>query len=121
MKTLKFSLMAVLVGMSLGQVQAQDAHAGHHPQADNATKPSDSVQASAADAATSDMADGTIKKMDPALGKVTLKHGEIKSLQMPPMTMIYKANPELLKGLQVGGEVKFAVDSKMNITRIEKK
>jgi Cu(I)/Ag(I) efflux system protein CusF len=52
--------------------------------------------------------DGEVKRIDPDSGKVTLKHGEIKSLDMPAMQMSYRvADPAWLKTLQVGDKVKF--------------
>jgi Cu/Ag efflux protein CusF len=51
-----------------------------------------------------------------------LKHGEIKNLQMPPMTMVFTAKEAAqLEGLTKGDNVLFAVDQNMNITHIEKK
>ena len=71
---------------------------------------------------TLEMTQGEVKKIDPKTGKVTLKHGEIKNLQMPPMTMVFSAKEAAqLEGLNKGDNVLFAVDQNMNITHIEKK
>ena len=35
------------------------------------------------------MTEAEVRKVDKAHGKVTLKHGEIKNLDMPPMTMVF--------------------------------
>ena len=71
---------------------------------------------------TMEMTQGEVKKIDPKTGKVTLKHGEIKNLQMPPMTMVFSAKEAAqLEGLNKGDNVLFAVDQNMNITHIEKK
>lgn len=57
--------------------------------------------------------DGEIRKLDTVQGKVTIKHGEIKALDMPAMTMVYKALPStLLDGLAVGDQVSFEADKK---------
>ena len=62
-------------------------------------------------AAWAEPVDGEVRKVDPDAGKVTLKHGEIKNLDMPAMQMSYKvANPEWLKTLQVGDKVRFTAD-----------
>lgn len=54
------------------------------------------------------MADGDVKKVDPDLGKITLKHGEIKELEMPPMTMVYVVEDKAaLASLKPGDKVKF--------------
>ena len=55
--------------------------------------------------------DGEVTKIDLAQARVTLKHGEIKNLDMPPMTMVFRvANPKLLERLAVGDKVRFAAD-----------
>ncbi|OGB03397.1 MAG: copper-binding protein [Burkholderiales bacterium RIFCSPHIGHO2_12_FULL_69_20] len=49
-----------------------------------------------------------VRKVDRAQGKVTLRHGEIKNLDMPPMTMVFRvADPKLLDGLAEGAKVRF--------------
>lgn len=55
-------------------------------------------------------------------GKVTIKHGEIKNLDMPPMTMVFTmAEPSMLTNLKAGDKVRFVVEQqngKMVITQI---
>ncbi|WP_275272354.1 copper-binding protein [Limnobacter sp. P1] len=71
--------------------------------------------------ANADMTQGEIKKIDSKNGKVTLKHGEIKNLQMPPMTMVFTAKDKAqLEGLSKGDNVMFSVDKDMNLTHIQK-
>lgn len=69
--------------------------------------------------------DGEVKKIDADAGKITLKHGEIKNLDMPAMQMAYRvADPNWLKNLQVGDKVKFSADKvngQFTVTAIEKK
>lgn len=46
---------------------------------------------------------GVIKKVDLAQSKVTVKHEEIKNLEMPSMTMVFFApDPKVLEGLEAG-------------------
>jgi Cu/Ag efflux protein CusF len=53
-------------------------------------------------------ADAEVRKIDKAQGRITLKHGEIKSLDMPPMTMVFRVkDPAMLEGVAVGDKVKF--------------
>ena len=40
--------------------------------------------------------DGEVRKIDKAAGKITIKHGEIKNLDMPPMQMVFRAQPPAL-------------------------
>jgi Cu/Ag efflux protein CusF len=38
----------------------------------------------------SDMADGEVREIDKDAKKITLRHGELKQLDMPPMTMVFQ-------------------------------
>jgi Cu(I)/Ag(I) efflux system protein CusF len=59
-------------------------------------------------AAAEPLSDGTIKKLDLPAGKVTIAHGEIANLKMPPMTMSFKAkDPAMLKQWKEGDKVRF--------------
>ncbi len=54
---------------------------------------------------------GEVTKLDKTGGRITLKHGEIKNLDMPPMSMTFRvANPKLLDGVTVGDRVHFAAE-----------
>ena len=68
------------------------------------------------------MSDGVVRRIDLSNGKITLKHGPIANLDMPPMTMVYTVRPpSLLKGLNVGDTVKFhaeEVDGNYIVTAI---
>lgn len=52
-----------------------------------------------------------VRRIDAATGKISLKHGEIPNLDMPPMTMVFQVkNAALLDGLKVGDPVTVTVD-----------
>ena len=67
---------------------------------------------------------GEVTKVDRAQGRITLKHGEIKNLDMPPMTMVFQvADPKLLDGVSAGDRVRFAaekVDGRYTVTALAK-
>lgn len=69
------------------------------------------------------LADGEVRKIDKAQGKITLKHGRIESLDMPGMTMVFRmAEPARLDALKEGDTVKFAAEKRngaYTVTRIE--
>ncbi|GAB3478508.1 copper-binding protein [Polaromonas eurypsychrophila] len=62
-------------------------------------------------AAPADMADGEIRKVDMDNKKITIKHGEIKNLDMPGMTMVFQAkDPALLGKVKAGDKVRFKAE-----------
>ncbi|HYN58780.1 MAG TPA: copper-binding protein [Rubrivivax sp.] len=68
--------------------------------------------------------DAEVVKVDKAQGKITLRHGEMKALDMPPMTMVFRvSNPALLERVAVGDKVRFdaaKVDGTYTVTAIGK-
>ena len=77
-------------------------------------------------AASAQSADGEVRKIDEAAGKITLKHGPIKALDMTDdsMTMVFRVqDPAMLKKVKVGDKVKFdagRVNGQITVTRMEK-
>ncbi len=62
----------------------------------------------AATAARVAPAEGEVRKLDAAKGKVVLKHGPLAALGMPAMTMEFTAkDPKALANLKVGDKVRF--------------
>jgi Cu(I)/Ag(I) efflux system protein CusF len=60
---------------------------------------------------STEMTDGEIRKIDKANKKLTIKHGEIKNLDMPGMTMVFQVkDPALLDTVKSGDKVKFRVE-----------
>lgn len=73
--------------------------------------------------ASDSMTEGEVKKVDPDNGKVTLKHGDIKNLDMPGMTMVFTVRDKgQLTKLKPGDKVQFMVvqeGGKMVVTDIQ--
>ena len=65
-----------------------------------------------------------VRKVDPAAGEVTLKHGPIMNLGMPPMTMAFPVkDPAMLANLKEGDKVSATfdnVDGKITVTDLRK-
>ena len=106
LKTLLASIsIALLTPMA---VLADDAH--HKP-------------ATAAAGTAADMTDAEVRKIDLEAGKVTLKHADIKSLDMPAMTMVFVVKDKaLLDKLKTGDKIKFkAINDagKFTVTEIQ--
>ena len=62
-------------------------------------------------ATASDMTEGEIRKVDKDTKKITIKHGEIKNLDMPGMTMLFQVkDPAMLDMVKAGDKVKFKAE-----------
>ena len=63
-----------------------------------------------------------MRSVDASAGSVTLTHGEIPSLGMSPMTMVFDARKSLLRKIKAGDRVRFIAVKRGDayvITRIE--
>ncbi len=57
------------------------------------------------------MTDAEVRKVDKDNGKITLKHGEIKNLEMPGMTMVFQVkDPAMLDKVKSGDKVRFTAE-----------
>ena len=69
------------------------------------------------------LADAEVRKVDREARKITLKHGPIANLDMPPMTMVFQVKDAgLLDKVKQGDKVKFAAEKvagAYTVTRIE--
>lgn len=70
------------------------------------------------------LSEGEVRKVDQSNGKITLKHGDIRNLDMPPMTMVFAVTDKaLLEKVKAGDKVRFAADKDATgqyiVTRIE--
>ena len=72
------------------------------------------------------MVNGEVKKIDETAGKITLKHGPIKNLDMEEdsMTMVFRVqDPAMLKQVKVGDKVQFKAEratAGITITKMQK-
>ncbi|MBB5538234.1 copper-binding protein [Rhizobium giardinii] len=66
---------------------------------------------------------GTVKKVDAKAKKVTLIHEELKSLEMPAMTMVFRVKDDaMLAKLKEGASIEFVaerVEGKLTVTEIK--
>jgi Cu/Ag efflux protein CusF len=98
---MKFTTLALLLCIAIGApAMAQpkpDEHAGHHP-AGSASAPVD-------------MTDAEVRKVDADTAKITLKHAEIRNLDMPAMTMVFRVkDASMLDQVKAGDRIRFEVD-----------
>ena len=62
-------------------------------------------------AAAAEFTKGTVKKVDAKAKKVTLIHEELKALDMPAMTMVFRSkDPSALDKLKVGDTLRFKAE-----------
>ena len=100
--SLNASLIIALLTLNAPAWAIGDAH-GPHGGSAKEQQPMHIAQADAA------MADGEVRKIDKENKKITLKHGEIKSLDMPGMTMVFQVkDPAMLEKVKAGDKVRFA-------------
>ncbi len=91
---------AALVGGPL-PVLAQNPHA-HHGMTATADKP----------AASLPLTNGVVRKVDAERGTVTIAHDDIKNLDMPKMTMVFRVkDPAWTKKMKEGDKLRFAADN----------
>jgi Cu/Ag efflux protein CusF len=73
---------------------------------------------------TNALTEAEVKKVDAAAGMVTLKHGALKNVGMPPMTMAFKAkDAAMVKQVKEGDKVKVRVENvngTLTIVKLEK-
>ena len=71
-----------------------------------------------------DASEGEVRKVDKDAKKITLKHGPIKNLDMPGMTMVFQVkDPALLDKLVAGDKIMFTAENQqgaMVVTGAEK-
>ena len=76
-----------------------------------------------AQSSASELAEGEVRKVDKDNKKVTIKHGPLKSLDMPGMTMVFGVKDDaLLDKVETGAKVRFQaekIDGKIVVTQIE--
>ncbi len=110
MKFISSSVLAIMVVVSsVSLAVANDAH--------HASAPSQVTQAAAA------LVDGEVKKINKDAGKLTIKHGELKNLGMPPMTMVFRVKqPAMLDQVKAGDKIGFVaekVNGQLTVIQLE--
>ena len=118
-------LSAVLLSLSSVGVQASDDKAALKAPVADTAKPAVAPGAAGDKAALPkvSMTEGEIKKVDKEGGKVTIKHGEIKNLDMPSMTMVFRVkDAAMLEQIKVGDKINFSADKingNFTVTKME--
>ncbi|HRP24511.1 MAG TPA: copper-binding protein [Thauera sp.] len=94
---------ALALWIAAAPVQAQQGHDGHHGQGAPAVPAA--AEAGAAQFAPSE---GEVKRLDKAGKRVTIAHGPLENLGMPPMTMAFEVeDAAVVDALKVGDRIRF--------------
>ncbi len=101
----KFNNLLIFIAMLIGAPLAfAAAHGGAPPISSDAKKDATLVT-------PAEMTQGEIRKVDVDNKKITIKHGEIKNLDMPGMTMVFQVKEDTLLGkAKVGDKVRFSAE-----------
>ena len=85
---------------------------------------SDMATQPAATQAAPGLTNGEVRRIERETGKITIRHGAIENLGMPPMTMVLTSiNPAFLDELKPGDQIRFAAEKLGGIytlTRVER-
>ena len=69
------------------------------------------------------LSDGEVRKVDREAKKITIKHGPLQNLDMPPMTMVFQVkDTAMLEQVKAGDKVKFfaeKIGGQFTLTRIQ--
>ena len=105
-------LLFISAAMLTGGLHAQPATSRSPPAAQSEATP-----------ISARMTEGEVRKVDLENKKITLKHGEIKDLEMPGMTMVFQVKDRaLLDKVQAGDKVRFKAvreDGKLTVTELK--
>lgn len=109
-RSVRLAGIAVLAAAAgSGMAFAASGHDAHH--------------APGAAAAAASFSEGTVKKIDKGTGRITIEHGPLANLDMPPMTMAFRAgDPAMLDKVKVGDKVRFVAhrtDGVFSVTALE--
>jgi Cu(I)/Ag(I) efflux system protein CusF len=125
MKTFSKLAIATIAALSCAATAvAQEAgHGSHGAHGTPSASAPNAAKSVTKGAVAGQLVDGEVKKVDKEAGKVTLRHGELKALAMPAMTMVFRAkDPAMLDQVKVGDKVKFIaekIDGAITVVHLE--
>jgi Cu(I)/Ag(I) efflux system periplasmic protein CusF len=104
----------ILIGLMMSLSFLATPYAGHHETGGGGhdTTHDQSTDAACVDVDSCPMSHGIVISINKELQKITLKHGEIANIEMPPMTMVFNvSDPQMLDMLEIDDHVMFHVES----------
>lgn len=99
------------LGCSLAWGQANAQARDHSRNGSHEAPASTPASATSGAADSQELSEGEVTRWDARSQKVTLRHGELKNLAMPPMTMVFKLqDTSLASQIKVGERVRFRAE-----------
>jgi Cu(I)/Ag(I) efflux system periplasmic protein CusF len=116
MNALIKSILTIAVAMPPALASAQmGGHDSHHAMP--------SAGAAGGSVAAAAWTEGVVRKVDKDAKKITIKHGDLKNLGMPPMTMAFQVqDPSMVDKVKDGDKVRFVADQiggTLTVTKLE--
>jgi Cu(I)/Ag(I) efflux system protein CusF len=108
---MKTSVLTAVFIAALTACTAQDTP-GAPTQGAPTTQAGDMPMAEPAAAGTHATATGTVESIDAAAGKIVIAHGPIAAVGWPAMTMGFRATPEQIQSVQIGGRIEFEFETR---------
>lgn len=116
------STFSVATVITLSAVSAAFAQQGGH---DSHHAGAPSARDTGAATSSAPMSEGEVRKVDKDAKKITIKHGDLKNLGMPPMTMVFQVqDPAILDQVKAGDKINFIAEQiggKLTITKVQSK
>jgi Cu(I)/Ag(I) efflux system periplasmic protein CusF len=110
--SLALGLATAIAATSAVATAAAVDHDAHH-----------AAPAAAGSASSAPLSTGEVRKVDTDAKKITIRHGPIENLGMPPMTMVFQvSDPALLTQVKPGDKIRFTAENSggsYTVTRIE--
>ena len=95
----RLATLLATAAFSTSPLFAANDHGAHHP------------ATAQPEASGVPLSEGEIRKVDKENGKVTINHGPIANLDMPPMTMVFRVkDPALLDRVKAGDAIRFKAE-----------
>ena len=111
------------LGWALAWGQANAQATDHSSPGNHGAQASAPASSETAAAASQELSEGEVTRWDARSQKVTLRHGEPKNLNMPPMTMVFTLqDASQASQIKVGDKVRFRaeqVNGAFVVTQIE--
>lgn len=116
---MKNFILTTAIALTLGMpVYAGGTHSGGHDEVKT-----DEAHGHGEEAQTEvEYTQGTVKKIDAKGGKVTINHGPLLNLDMPAMTMVFRADEAMIAKMSEGQAIEFVaepVKGKLTVTQLK--